>query len=39
VVLLLVAGFGWAIWQSKRKVPVLTDMKADAVTMPISTSE
>jgi K(+)-stimulated pyrophosphate-energized sodium pump len=39
VVLLLVAAFGWAIWQSKREVPVLADMKAEAVPMPLGASE
>jgi K(+)-stimulated pyrophosphate-energized sodium pump len=39
VVLLLVAAFGWTIWQSKREVPVLADMKAEAVPMPLGASE
>jgi K(+)-stimulated pyrophosphate-energized sodium pump len=39
VVLLLVAAFGWTIWQSKREVPVLADMKSEAVPMPLGASE
>jgi K(+)-stimulated pyrophosphate-energized sodium pump len=39
VVLLLLAGFGWAIWQSKREAPALADMQTDAITVPIGASE
>ncbi len=38
-VLILVAGFCWAIWQSKRQVPALADIQADAVAVPVGASE
>jgi K(+)-stimulated pyrophosphate-energized sodium pump len=39
VVLLLLAGFGWAIWQSKRQVPALADLKTEKATLPLGASE
>jgi K(+)-stimulated pyrophosphate-energized sodium pump len=39
VVLLLLAGFGWAIWQSKRQVPTMAGLKTEKAALPLGASE